>query len=52
MLVFLIGLIMVMGSVGALDNPDSGLLGPILLSLLGLVLMYCGVEDMKDKYDV
>lgn len=51
MIMFLLGLLITLGAVGGLDNPDSNLVGQVTLALIGLVCMYVGSEQMarKDK---
>jgi hypothetical protein len=43
------GLIITMGGVGALDNPESGLLIPAIVSILGIIVLISGVNAAKNK---
>ena len=51
----MLGLILTAGGVGGIETSvnDSDLLGAMLISILGLMIMYCGTAAMKvsDYYD-
>ena len=48
MIRFIVGLFVVFGAVGGMDNATDGELLPLLgITLIGLVLMYFGTEKMK-----
>ena len=48
MIRFVLGLVIVMGAVGGMDNATDGELLPLLgVTLVGLALMYFGTEKMK-----
>ena len=48
MIRFILGLVIVLGAVGGMDNATDGELLPLLgVTLVGLALMYFGTEKMK-----
>jgi hypothetical protein len=48
MIRFIVGLFVVFGAVGGMDNATDGELLPLLgVALVGLALMYFGTEKMK-----
>ena len=48
MIRFIVGLFVVFGAVGGMDNATDGDLLPLLgLAVVGLALMYFGTEKMK-----
>ena len=48
MIRFIAGLIIVMGSVGGIENaPDANILQLLGITAVGLALMYFGTEKMK-----
>ena len=48
MIRFIVGLVIVLGAVGGMDNATDGELLPLLgVTLVGLSLMYLGSEKMK-----
>ena len=48
MIRFILGFLIVFGSVGGMDNATDGELLPLLgLAVVGLALMYFGTEKMK-----
>jgi hypothetical protein len=48
MIRFIVGLLVVMGAVGGIDNATDGELLPLLgLAIIGMLLMYFGTEKMK-----
>ena len=48
MIRFILGLVIVLGAVGGMDNATDGELLPLLgITLVGLALMYFGTEKMK-----
>ena len=48
MIRFILGFLIVFGSVGGMDNATDGDLLPLLgLAVVGLALMYFGTEKMK-----
>ena len=53
--VFIVGFLLTAGGVGGIETSvnDSDLLGAMLISILGLMIMYCGTAAMKvsDYYD-
>ena len=49
MIMFLFGLLLTLGAVGGLDDPDSNLVGQVVLALIGLVFMYIGSQQMERK---
>lgn len=51
MIRFLIGLLVVMGAMGGLDNPESPLLLLVGTAIIGLFLMYSGTNALKGKYN-
>jgi hypothetical protein len=49
MIRFIVGLFVVFGAVGGMDNATDGQLLPLLgLAIVGLALMYFGTEKMKE----
>jgi hypothetical protein len=49
MIRFIVGLLIVMGAVGGMDNPEAPLLPLVLMAIAGLVLMYFGSNKMKGQ---
>lgn len=49
MLSFVLGFLLVFGAVGGLENPDASLIGQLSLAGLGLILMYDGVNRIKEN---
>ncbi len=47
MIRFVIGLIVVLGAVGGMDEPENSLLVLMGIAGVGLALMYFGTEKMK-----
>ena len=47
MIRFIVGLIIVMGAMGGMDDPENSLLLLMGIAGLGLALMYFGTERMK-----
>jgi hypothetical protein len=47
MIRFVLGLVIVMGAVGGMDEPENSLLVLMGIAGLGLALMYFGSEKMK-----
>ena len=47
MIRFIVGLIIVMGAVGGMDEPENSLLLLMGIAGAGLALMYFGTEKMK-----
>ena len=47
MIRFIVGLIIVLGAVGGMDEPENSLLILIGVAAVGLALMYFGSEKMK-----
>ena len=47
MIRFIVGLIIVMGAVGGMDDPEASLLILMSMAGLGLGLMYWGTKTMK-----
>jgi len=48
MIRFIVGLLVVFGAVGGMDNATDGELLPLLgLAIAGLILMYFGSEKLK-----
>jgi hypothetical protein len=47
MIRFIVGLIIVMGAVGGMEEPENSLLILMGVAGLGLYLMYAGSEKMK-----
>ena len=47
MIRFIVGLIIVLGAVGGMDEPENSLLVLMGIASVGLGLMYFGAEKMK-----
>ena len=47
MIRFILGLVIVLGAVGGMDEPENSLLLLMGIAAVGLVLMYFGTERMK-----
>ena len=47
MIRFIVGLIIVMGAVGGMEEPENSLLLLVGIAALGLALMYFGSEKLK-----
>ena len=47
MIRFIVGLIVVLGAVGGMDEPENSLLLLLGVAGVGLALMYFGAEKMK-----
>jgi hypothetical protein len=47
MIRFIVGLVIVMGAVGGMDEPENSLLALMGIASVGLALMYFGAEKMK-----
>jgi hypothetical protein len=47
MIRFIVGLVIVMGAVGGMEEPENSLLILMGIAGLGLALMYLGSEKMK-----
>jgi hypothetical protein len=47
MIRFIVGLIVVLGAVGGMDEPENSLLILMGIAGVGLALMYFGAEKMK-----
>ena len=47
MIRFIVGLIVVLGAVGGMDEPENSLLLLVGIAAVGLTLMYFGSEKMK-----
>jgi len=47
MIRFIVGLIVVMGAMGGMDDPENSLTLLVGIAGVGLVLMYFGSEKMK-----
>jgi hypothetical protein len=47
MIRFIVGLIIVLGAVGGMDEPENSLLILMGIAAVGLTLMYFGTEKMK-----
>ena len=47
MIRFVLGLVIVMGAVGGMDDPENSLLLLLGVAGVGLALMYLGSEKMK-----
>jgi hypothetical protein len=47
MIRFIVGLIVVMGAVGGMEEPENSLLILMGIAGVGLALMYLGAEKMK-----
>jgi hypothetical protein len=47
MIRFIVGLIVVMGAAGGMDDPENSLLTLMGVAAIGLGLMYFGAEKMK-----
>ena len=47
MIRFILGLVIVMGAVGGMDEPENSLLILMGVAAVGLTLMYFGSEKMK-----
>ena len=47
MIRFIVGLIVVMGAMGGMDDPENSLLLLLGVAGVGLALMYFGTEKMK-----
>ena len=51
MIRFIVGLLLVFGAVGGMDNgTDAELPFQLLLAVIGLVLMYFGSNKMQEKF--
>lgn len=44
---FFVGLLIVFGAVGGMDNPENPVMAGIALAVVGLGLMYSGVKAME-----
>lgn len=44
---FFVGLLIVFGAVGGMDNPENPVIAGIALAVVGLGLMYSGVKAME-----
>jgi hypothetical protein len=52
MIRFILGLLVVMGAVGGIDNdPDASLFLLTAIALIGLFIMHSGVHSLKGKYE-
>ena len=49
MIRFLLGLLIVFGAVGGMENPEAPLLPLIALAAIGLFLMYFGSNKLKGE---
>jgi hypothetical protein len=47
MIRFILGLVIVLGAVGGMDEPENSLLILMGIAAVGLTLMYFGTEKMK-----
>lgn len=47
MIRFILGLVIVLGAVGGMDEPENSLLILMGVAAVGLTLMYFGTEKMK-----
>ena len=47
MIRFIVGLLIVLGAVGGMEDPEASLLMLMIMAGLGLGLMYWGTEKMK-----
>jgi hypothetical protein len=47
MIRFILGLVIVLGAVGGMDEPENSLLVLMGIAAVGLTLMYFGSEKMK-----
>jgi hypothetical protein len=47
MIRFIVGLVIVLGAVGGMDEPENSLLILMGIAAVGLTLMYFGSEKMK-----
>ena len=47
MIRFIVGLLVVLGAVGGMDEPENSLLVLMGIAGVGLALMYLGAEKMK-----
>ena len=47
MIRFFVGLIVTMGAMGGMDNPENSLIACVAVACVGLALMALGVEKMK-----
>jgi hypothetical protein len=47
MIRFIVGLVIVLGAVGGMDEPENSLLVLMGVAAVGLALMYFGSEKMK-----
>ena len=45
----ILGLIITMGAVGGLDNPETPLLAGVAIAAVGLLIMASGVSAMKES---
>lgn len=45
----ILGLIIAMGAVGGLENPETPLLAGLALAVVGLAIMASGVSAMKES---
>ncbi len=52
MIRFIVGLLIVFGSVGGLDNtPDGSLLTLVSIAIVGLAIMASGANSLGEKYE-
>lgn len=50
MIRFFVGLIVVMGAMGGMDNPENNLLACVAVAVVGLAVMSVGVSAMNRRF--